>query len=132
MGTAVRAREYRLFTEAERTFRALVTARRFVYIKVSEGEDATPMARITKTLEKFRARALVRMPSELRTLFTHLGREAEDPWKMLRLSLRVSTLCFALALILSHDMWFQDNRLYLPSPVLSLAADAPHWLNGPL
>jgi hypothetical protein len=70
------------------------------------------------------------MPAELRALFAHLGREAQDPWKVLRLSLRIGSLCFALALILSRDMWFQDDRLYLPSPVLPWLALAPHWLNG--
>ena len=69
----------------------------------------------------------------LRGIFTpilrHLEKEAADPAKVLRLSIRLSALGVLISLVQSHDLWFQDNRLFLPSPLAAWTAAASPGVN---
>jgi hypothetical protein len=52
-----------------------------------------------------------------------------DPEKLLNLSVRFSALCILISLLLSRNLWFQDKRAMLPTPLFDWAAALPD-ING--
>ena len=74
-------------------------------------------------------RAFSRLPA-VRACRDILGRTARDPEKVLQFSVRASALCIIISLVISQNMWFQDHRVLLPTPLFAWAAALPDGLNG--
>jgi hypothetical protein len=69
------------------------------------------------------------LSGEWRGFVSHLEKTAQDPWTVLRLSVRISAFCIIVSLIISQNLWFQDHRLLLPTPLFSWASRLPASLN---
>ena len=83
----------------------------------------------TKYLDKTRLQIRGRLPAFLKRLVSHLETEAKDAGKVLRLTVRLSALSIAGPMAVAPDFWFQDNRLYLPSPIVPALAQVPRLFN---
>ncbi len=80
--------------------------------------------------ERLHAHLREAVPPELLTLVAAIEKQASDPAKLINLSIRVAALCTIATLVVSHALWFQDNRLYAPAPVFAALGELPHGLNA--
>ena len=83
----------------------------------------------TGKIERLRDAVRDALPAELRAMIREIEREAANPQAALRFSIRMAALCVIATLLLSHALWFQTDRLYLPAPVFDVLGDLPPWLN---
>lgn len=67
--------------------------------------------------------------ASLDKLWAYLEDYRQDPWVVLRLTIRLSALCILISLVLSPNLWFQEGRDFLPSPFVPALADAPAVIN---
>ncbi|TAL40303.1 MAG: hypothetical protein EPN97_00195 [Alphaproteobacteria bacterium] len=100
------------------------------YGKTAASSRAGEAAAFTKRLDTLRARLRRLLPGFIRRLLSHLERDTRDPWKILRLTIRLSALGIAAPMLLTYDFWFQDSRLYQPSPIVPALSSLPHAVNA--
>ena len=74
------------------------------------------MSSIASSLENwFQSRA----PDEIRALSKYLLALVADPQRVMNVVVRLTAFCVFVSLLLTHDLWFMDGRLYAPAPVLA-------------
>ncbi len=86
------------------------------------------MTSIAHRLEKW---IQSRAPDEIRALSRHLLALVADPEWLLNVVVRLTAFCVFVSLLLTHDLWFMEGRLYAPAPMMAgLPAAANIFLYG--
>ncbi|MCC7038273.1 MAG: hypothetical protein IT560_13355 [Alphaproteobacteria bacterium] len=74
------------------------------------------MTSIAASLENwFQSRA----PDEIRALSKYLLALVADPQRVMNVVVRLTAFCVFVSLLLTHDLWFMEGRLYAPAPVVA-------------
>jgi hypothetical protein len=67
-----------------------------------------------------------RAPDEIRALSKHLLALVADPDRVMNVVVRLTAFCVLLSLLLTHDLWFMEGRLYAPAPVMAGLPSSPN------